>query len=96
MKTLGFVRRQVQLAVVWQATALAALALLVGIPAGAVVGRWGWRLFAQQQGVLPEPILPALLLAGIGVAVLAMANLMAAVPARVASRTHPAAVLRSE
>jgi putative ABC transport system permease protein len=96
LKTLGFVRRQVQVAVVWQATVVAALALLVGVPGGVVAGRWAWRLFAQQQGVLPEPVVPVLLLIGIAAAVLAMANLMAAVPARVASRTHPALILRSE
>src|SRR5207244_11112551 len=41
LKTLGFVRRQVSSAVAWQATALAAVALVIGIPLGVMGGRWG-------------------------------------------------------
>jgi hypothetical protein len=96
LKTLGFVRRQLWGAVAWQATTLAAIALLIGLPAGIAGGRWGWRLFAGQLGVLPDPVVP---LAAIFVAVLsalALANLVAVLPGRAAARTQPATVLRSE
>src|SRR5205823_9586917 len=45
LKTLGFVRGQVSLAVVWQATTLSAIALLIGVPLGTAGGRWAWTLF---------------------------------------------------
>jgi hypothetical protein len=96
LKTLGFVRRQLWGAVACQATTLAAIALLIGLPAGIAGGRWGWRLFAGQLGVLPDPVVP---LAAIFVAVLsalALANLVAVLPGRAAARTQPATVLRSE
>jgi putative ABC transport system permease protein len=96
LKTLGFVRRQMSATVAWQATTFAAIALLVGIPLGVVAGRWVWTLFAEQLGVPPEPriTLPMVLLA-IPVTLL-IANLVAAVPGRIASRMQPAAALRTE
>jgi hypothetical protein len=96
LKTLGFVRRQVRHAVAWQATTIAAIALLIGLPAGVAAGRWVWRVFAAQLGVLPEPAVPlaAILLAA--PATLVVANLIAAAPGQAAARTQPAAVLRTE
>jgi len=96
LKTLGFVRRQVSATVAWQATTLVALALLIGIPLGVAAGRWGWALFARQLGVPSETLfpLPALLITV--PTTLVAANLIAAVPARIAARTRPAIVLRSE
>lgn len=58
LKALGFIRRQVRHAVAWQATTIAAIALLIGLPTGIAAGRWAWRVFATQLGVLPEPALP--------------------------------------
>jgi putative ABC transport system permease protein len=96
LKTLGFVRGQVSLTVAWQATTLLALALLVGLPVGVAAGRWLWTLFATRIYVLPEPVVPmAGILLLVPAAVLA-ANLVAAVPAWMAARTHPATVLRAE
>jgi len=96
LKTLGFVRRQVRHAVVWQATTIAAIALLIGLPAGVAAGRWVWRIFAAQLGVLPDPAVPlaAILLAV--PATLVAANLIAAAPGQAAARTQPAAVLKTE
>lgn len=96
LKTLGFVRAQVRSTVAWQATTLAVIALFIGLPIGIACGRWGWRVFAGQLGVLPNPVIP---FAAIGIAVsgaLALANLVAALPGRAAARTQPATVLRSE
>lgn len=95
-KTLGFLRREVRQSVAWQATTIAAIALLAGLPIGVACGRWAWRIFAAQLGVLPEPAVP---LAAILIAIpgaLAIANLIAAAPARAAGRTQPATVLRAE
>ena len=96
LKTLGFVRRQVSATVAWQATTLASIALLIGLPLGVAVGRWGWTLFADAIGVLPVPVvdLPPLLLAI--PATLLLANLIALFPGRLAAATRPAAVFRAE
>jgi len=96
LKTLGFVRRQVSATVAWQATTLAVVALALGLPIGVAVGRWIWAVFADQLGVPPEPVvnLPIVLLAI--PATLSLANLIAAIPGRLASRTQPAAILRTE
>ena len=96
LKALGFQRRQVSLTVVWQASTLVVLALAIGVPVGVAAGRWTWLAVATQIGVVPEPVLPARLLALLAVATVLAANLVAAVPAWMAARTHPATVLRSE
>jgi ABC-type lipoprotein release transport system permease subunit len=96
LKSLGFVRRQIRHAVAWQATTIAAIALLIGLPTGIAVGRWVWRVFAAQLGVLPEPAIPltTILIAIPGALVLS--NLIAAAPGRTAARSQPATVLRTE
>jgi hypothetical protein len=96
LKALGFVRRQVSLTVVWQASTLAVLALAIGVPVGVAAGRWAWLAVADQVGVVPEPVVPVHLLAVVAAATVLAANLVAAVPAWMAARTHPATVLRTE
>jgi ABC-type antimicrobial peptide transport system permease subunit len=96
LKSLGFVRRQVSLTVVWQATTLAAVALLAGLPAGVAAGRWMWVLVADRLGVVPESTVPIRLLILMAIATILAANLVAAVPAWMAARTRPAIVLRAE
>jgi hypothetical protein len=95
LKTLGFVTRQVRAAVAWQATAIAGVSVLVGLPLGIVAGRWAWLLFAGQAAIVPAPVISALTLLALP-AVLVLANAIAAVPARTAARTQPAVVLRTE
>jgi putative ABC transport system permease protein len=96
LKALGFVRRQVAAAVCWQATVVALTGIVIGVPAGIAAGRLLWRVFATNFGVVPvavvEPVLVAVLVAG----VLAVANLLAAVPAALAARSRPAQLLRAE
>jgi predicted lysophospholipase L1 biosynthesis ABC-type transport system permease subunit len=96
LKTLGFVRRQVRHAIAWQATMIAAIALLIGLPTGVAAGRWAWRVFAAQLGVLPEPAAPLITILIAIPAALALANLVAAAPGRAAARAQPATILRSE
>jgi FtsX-like permease family/MacB-like periplasmic core domain len=96
LKTIGFVRAQVAATVAWQATTLAAVALLVGLPLGVAAGRWAWLLVNQQLGSLAGPVIPATALLVTVPATVLVANLVAAVPARAAAATRPAAVLRSE
>ena len=96
LKALGFVRRQVRAAVAWQATALAVVGLAAGVPLGVAAGRWAWRQFAGQLGIVPEPVVPALAVLTVVPATLVVANLLAALPGRAAATTRPAIVLRSE
>jgi hypothetical protein len=96
LKTLGLEPGQVRSTVAWQATTLALVAVLVGVPLGMVVGRSAWILFAHQLGIVPEPVLPLVGLGLLALATLAVANLVAVVPGRAAARTQPALVLRSE
>lgn len=96
LKTLGFERRQVRTVVFAQSLTYTAVALSIGLPLGAAVGRFAWNVYADRQGVDPEVVVPvpALLLA-IPVAVL-LACALALVPARAAAATRAAVVLRTE
>ena len=96
LKTLGFVGRQVRATVASLAATIVAPALMLGLPLGVAVGRWGWRVFAQYLAVVPSRSrLPfgALLIA---VAVLAVTALIAAGAAEIAARVRPATVFRTE
>lgn len=96
LKTIGFVRRQVAATVAWQASTLAAVALLLGLPLGVAAGRWAWILVNQGVGSLADPLIPAMPLLLATPVVVLIANLVAAVPARSAAAIRPAVVLRSE
>ena len=96
LKTLGFTRSQVQGVVAWEATALAAAALLIGIPVGVIAGRWAWALFANAAGVATQATVQVpLVLLAIPVT-LVLVNLIAVWPGWTAARLRPAQVLRTE
>jgi predicted lysophospholipase L1 biosynthesis ABC-type transport system permease subunit len=96
LKTMGFVRRQVSATVAWQASTLATLALLVGLPLGIAAGRWAWVLVNRGLGSVAGPVTPSVPLLLVVPAVILAANLVAVLPARAAAVTRPALVLRSE
>jgi hypothetical protein len=96
LRTLGFVRPQVAAAVAWQATLLAVVGLLVGIPLGVAAGRVAWGVVADGIGVIDRPTVPLVVLAIVGGAALLAANLVAAVPALMAGATRPGTVLRTQ
>jgi ABC-type lipoprotein release transport system permease subunit len=80
-----------------EAVTLAGLALLIGLPVGVLVARWGWTAFADQLGVVAEPVAPfpwGVMAIALGALLLALA--VAAFPGRSAARTDPAFALRSE
>jgi ABC-type antimicrobial peptide transport system permease subunit len=96
LKTLGFNRCQVRASIAWQATTIATVGLVIGIPVGLIIGRFGWGLVADGLGITTAVETPAfaLLLSVPGVVVLV--NLIAYFPACAAARTRPAAAFRSE
>jgi hypothetical protein len=96
LKALGCTRRQLGAAVAWQATVAVALGTVVGVPLGIALGRWLWDTFANGIHVVPLPSVPLLTIVAVAVGALALANVVAALPARTAARTPAALVLRAE
>jgi ABC-type lipoprotein release transport system permease subunit len=94
-KTLGFERRQIRAVVAWQATTLAAMGLIVGLPIGLLVGSVIWRRIADGLGIADSVRYPVTLLLVVPV-VLLIVNVLAFFPAQAAARARPAVVLRDE
>lgn len=95
LKVLGFTGLQVRLTVAWQSTLMAGASLLIGLPLGLALGRLAWLAFAHGFAIQPVPVVSPLLLLAVP-ALLLLANLVAATPARAAARTRPAVALRAE
>ncbi|MEY2477555.1 MAG: putative transport system permease protein [Actinomycetota bacterium] len=96
LKTLGFLRGQVSATVAWEATTLAALAAIVGLPIGVMLGRLAWRALGEQLGIVPDPATPSLALVIALPSSVLLANLIAVIPGMLASRVAPAVALRAE
>jgi hypothetical protein len=94
LQCLGCTRRQIAASVGWQATATILTSLLVGVPLGIGLGRLLWIAFAKQLDVVPHVSIPGPAVLIVTAAGLAVANVAAAVPALLASRTRPAVALR--
>ncbi|MGD0441493.1 MAG: FtsX-like permease family protein [Acidimicrobiales bacterium] len=95
LKVLGFVNRQVASAVGWQATTLALIGVVVGVPLGVVAGRTIWNAFADNLGVVPVTVVPIWLLCVLVAGVVIVANVIAVVPALAATRSKPGELLRT-
>jgi ABC-type antimicrobial peptide transport system permease subunit len=96
LKSLGFTRRQLASAIAWQASIAVGIGCVIGIPLGLALGRFLWDLFVRQIYAVPEPTIPTASIVLIGVGALILANLVAAVPGRIAANTPTAQLLRSE
>jgi len=96
LKTIGFVGRQVRGAVAWESAVIASIALVIGLPLGAIAGRLLWNAFASQLGVLAEPAIAWWSLVFTIPATIAVAIAVAAFPARSAARAHTVVALRAE
>ena len=94
LRTLGFVRRQVVTAVIWQAAVCVAIGTLIGIPLGIAAGRFLWNRFATELYVVPHPALPAAAIAAVGLGALVLAVLTALVPGWLVARASSAEALR--
>jgi hypothetical protein len=96
LKTLGFTGRQLASTVAWQSTIAVGIGTVVGVPLGIALGRGLWDLFAHDIHAVPAPTVPALTVALIAVGTLVLANVVAALPGRIAARTPTALLLRAE
>ena len=73
-----------------------AVSIVVGVPAGLVVGRWVWRVVASCVFIPSGPVMPWAPTLLTPVIALAVAASIAAMAARWVTRRSPAAQLRSE
>jgi hypothetical protein len=96
LRAVGMTQRQCRSVVVVQATVLAVIGLIFGVPLGLAVGRSVWRVVADYTPI--EYVSPMALwaLALIGPAALLTANLLAAWPGQRAARLRVATILRAE
>jgi ABC-type antimicrobial peptide transport system permease subunit len=95
LKALGFVNGQVASVVAWQATTLALVGTIVGVPLGIVAGRAVWMAFATNLGVVPVSVVPAWTVVGLVAGVIVVANILALAPALTAARTNAVQLLRT-
>ena len=95
LKMLGFTARQLVATIAWQASVIAVIAVIIGVPIGIAAGRQLWTLFARNINAVPQPTVPVSLIL-VAAGTLIIANLVAAIPARIAARTPAALVLRTE
>ena len=96
LRALGMTRRQSRAVVVTQASVLAMVGLVFGVPLGIALGRLVWRAVADYtplQYVAPVAFLALLL---IGPLALVVANALAAWPGQRAARLRIGHVLRAE
>jgi ABC-type antimicrobial peptide transport system permease subunit len=96
LRALGLTRRQSRLVVVTQASLLAAIGVLFGIPLGLALGRVLWHAAADMTPLAYEPPIAMIALLLIAPVALLAANLLAAWPARRAARLHAGQILRTE
>lgn len=96
LRALGLTRRQARLTVVVQASLLAGVGLLFGVPLGLALGRTVWRVVADNTPVFYVAPLAVLALALIAPAALLLVNLLAAWPGHRAARLRIGHILRTE
>jgi FtsX-like permease family len=96
LRSIGFTRRNARFAIAWQATLLTIAGLTLGVPLGIIVGRAAWKQLAEDFPVVYVPPLALLGVLAVAPVALFVANLLAAGPARAATRVRPAEVLRTE
>jgi len=96
LKALGFTPRQVAAAIRWQASICAVIGTIVGVPLGIAVGRQLWILFARNLDAVPNPTVPVISVLLVALGALVFANVVAALPGRMAARTSTSQLLRAE
>jgi hypothetical protein len=96
LRALGLTRLQSRMVVVTQASVLAIVGLVFGVPLGIALGRTIWRVAAGATPLAYHPPLAVVALLLIGPLALLAANALAAWPARRAARLQTGQILRIE
>ncbi|HEX2782615.1 MAG TPA: FtsX-like permease family protein, partial [Ilumatobacteraceae bacterium] len=87
LRALGSDSRQLRAIIHWQASLVAGLVLLLGLPSGVIVGRRIVGLLTSALGIVPGAEVSPLLVLAVVVIAGVTANLLALMPARRAART---------
>ena len=96
MQSLGVTGRGLRLMIVTQATVVGVAGIVIGVPLGLIAGRAGWQAITHRVPLtFRSPLTIVAVILVVPLALLA-ANMLAIVPARRASKSKPALVLRSE
>ena len=96
LRSLGFTGRQAVWVLAAAAESLALVALVIGIPLGALTGRIGWNAVARGNFVVPLPATPLIGIAFAALGLVVFATLVALVPARLSVRRTVGSTLRAE
>jgi len=96
LRALGMTRWQSRGLVVTQATVLAVVGLIFGVPLGLAVGRTLWQVVADYTPLQYAPPLALWRCLLVGPLALVLANLLAAWPGQQAARLRIGHVLRAE
>jgi ABC-type lipoprotein release transport system permease subunit len=96
LKGLGANRRWISRVVHSQATLLAVVPIVIGIPLGLLAGTRVFRSFVDRIGAVPDPTVPTAAIVAIALGLVVLANLAAVLPARRARRFATAVLLRVE
>jgi putative ABC transport system permease protein len=96
LRSLGADRGFVSRVVHWQATAFTIVPALIAVPLGFIVGRAVFTAYANGIGAISDAAVPALIVSGVLIAVVVLANVVATLAAHRVRRTPPAVVLQSE
>jgi ABC-type antimicrobial peptide transport system permease subunit len=96
LKALGLQRSQIVRSVFWQTGALTICGIVLGVPAGMVVGRSAWRFVADQIGSVQPPVVPLGLVGASVAGAMLVGGIIAITPAVQAARTRAARILRDE
>ncbi len=82
LRSLGFTQRQLASSLARQSSVAAVRGVIAGVPIAIELGRWSWRLFAQDISAVPDPAVPVLSFGLVAFGALLFANLAALLPGR--------------
>ena len=86
LRALGSDSHQLRGIIHWQASFVAGLVVLVGLPLRVILGRWVVTLLTTALGIVPGAEVSLLMSVALVVAAMLTANLLALMPARRAAR----------
>lgn len=95
-RALGFTPAQTVAAVVWQACAITATAVVIGVPLGALVGRLVWKRVVEGVGAIDLVSVPWSAIVLVPAGTLIVMVVVGAVVGRRTTTLRPARVLRRE
>lgn len=96
LRSIGADRRWIGRAVLWQAATFTVVPLVIGVPAGIIVGRIAFRAFADSIGTLNDASVPLLYSLTIVLGMVLLADIVAWIAARRGYQRLPAVLLRAE